>query len=156
MTADFQPTSRQSDATIAQLTKNLASYDLTKAEKLQIVNLAPTEAVELYVVSISRCLSPFLTYFLSLIASQIVEELEDRLGDKMQDILDTVQASLIAPASSDEAAQPQDQEMYHNHGQPAQLAFSAEDVEGWADEQEFVHEEGNLEDAIGDIDEDVE
>lgn len=52
LTADYQPTSRQSDASITQLTRNLAHYDLAKAEKLQIVNLAPTEAVELYVVSV--------------------------------------------------------------------------------------------------------
>ena len=30
--------------------KDLAPYELTKAEKLQVVNLAPTLAVELYVV----------------------------------------------------------------------------------------------------------
>jgi hypothetical protein len=32
--------------------KDLAQHDLTKAEKLQIVNLAPTEPVELYVVNL--------------------------------------------------------------------------------------------------------
>jgi len=37
---------------IARLTKALAQYDLTKAEKLQIVNLAPTQPVELYVVRV--------------------------------------------------------------------------------------------------------
>jgi hypothetical protein len=30
--------------------KDLAPYGLTKAEKLQVVNLAPKEPVELYVV----------------------------------------------------------------------------------------------------------
>jgi RNA polymerase Rpb4 len=35
---------------IQRLTKNLAPFDLTKAEKLQIVNLTPVEPVELYVV----------------------------------------------------------------------------------------------------------
>ena len=50
LSADYQPTSSQSEAGVIQLTKSLAPYDLTKAEKLQIVNLAPTEPVELYVV----------------------------------------------------------------------------------------------------------
>lgn len=50
LSADHQPTALQTKDGIVQLTKNLATYDLTKAEKLQIVNLAPTEAVELYVV----------------------------------------------------------------------------------------------------------
>lgn len=72
----------------------------------------------------------------------------------MQDILNTVQASLSDTASLEGQAGAEDQEMYHE--QPAQLAFSAEDVEGWVDEHDFVHEEGNLEDAIGDIDEDAE
>ena len=51
LSADYQPTAAQSDAGIAALTRSLAAYDLTTAEKLQIVNLAPTEPVELYVVS---------------------------------------------------------------------------------------------------------
>jgi len=62
--------------------KDLATYELTKAEKLQVVNLAPTLPVELYV---------------------IVEELEDRLGDRMQDILSDVKSSLTpspAPITS--------------------------------------------------------
>ena len=50
LSADYQPTHMQSEAGITQLTQSLAAYDLTKAEKLQIVNLAPTEPVELYVV----------------------------------------------------------------------------------------------------------
>ena len=52
LSADFQSTSSQTESGIAQLAKNLSSYDLTKAEKLQIVNLALTEPVELYVVGI--------------------------------------------------------------------------------------------------------
>ncbi|KAI0718165.1 HRDC-like protein [Cerioporus squamosus] len=77
LSADFQPTALQSPEGISQLTRNLAQWDLTKAEKLQIVNLAPTEPVELYVV---------------------VEELEDRFGDQMEDMLNTVKASLREPA----------------------------------------------------------
>lgn len=50
LSAEYQPTATQSEDGIVKLTKDLAAYDLTKAEKLQIVNLAPTEAVELYVV----------------------------------------------------------------------------------------------------------
>ena len=41
---------RQNEERIEKLVKGLAPYDFTKAEKLQIVNLAPTEPVELYVV----------------------------------------------------------------------------------------------------------
>ncbi|OCH90417.1 hypothetical protein OBBRIDRAFT_793281 [Obba rivulosa] len=76
LSADFQPTASQSEAGIAQLTKSLSAYELTKAEKLQIVNLAPTEPVELYV---------------------IVEELEDRFGERMDDILSLVKSSLSEP-----------------------------------------------------------
>ncbi|KAJ3824278.1 RNA polymerase Rpb4-domain-containing protein [Lentinula raphanica] len=78
LTADYQPTSSQSPSGITQLVKDLAGYELTKAEKLQIVNLAPTQPVELYV---------------------IVEELEDRLGDSMETVLSTVSASLSATPS---------------------------------------------------------
>ncbi|KAG6888817.1 hypothetical protein C0992_007431 [Termitomyces sp. T32_za158] len=78
LSADYLPTTRQSPEGITKLVKDLASYELTKAEKLQIVNLAPTMPVELYVV---------------------VEELEDRIGDGMDDLLACVDSSLGALAA---------------------------------------------------------
>jgi len=83
LSADYQPTGSQTENGIVQLTKSLAAYDLAKAEKLQIVNLAPTEPVELYV---------------------IVEELEDRFGDRIDDMLQTVRSSLTQPAGAEAAA----------------------------------------------------
>jgi hypothetical protein len=73
LSADYQPTLHQSDAGITQLVQGLQPFGLSKSEKLQVVNLAPTEPVELYV---------------------IVEELEDRLGDRMNDLLVVVSKSL--------------------------------------------------------------
>jgi hypothetical protein len=55
LTADYQPTRVQTAQGIQRLTKDLAPYGLTKAEKLQIVNLTPVEPVELYVVRASSC-----------------------------------------------------------------------------------------------------
>ncbi|KIK48073.1 hypothetical protein CY34DRAFT_798704 [Suillus luteus UH-Slu-Lm8-n1] len=66
LSADYQPTLHQSDEGITQLVGSLQPFGLSKSEKLQIVNLAPTEPVELYV---------------------IVEEVEDRLGSRMDDLL---------------------------------------------------------------------
>ncbi|KAG8214669.1 RNA polymerase Rpb4-domain-containing protein [Butyriboletus roseoflavus] len=79
LSAEYQPTSQQSDHGISQLVRDLAPFSLTKAEKLQVVNLAPTEPVELYV---------------------IVEELEDRLGDRMDEILGIVSRSLSTTAAT--------------------------------------------------------
>lgn len=73
LSAEYQPMQQQCEAGVTQLVKDLAPFGLTKAEKLQVVNLAPTEAVELYV---------------------IVEELEDRLGDRMDQVLSVVSKSL--------------------------------------------------------------
>jgi hypothetical protein len=50
LAADYVTTTTQSEEGITNLVKNLAPYELTKAEKLQIVNLTPTLPVELYVV----------------------------------------------------------------------------------------------------------
>jgi hypothetical protein len=50
LSAEYQPTRVQTAQGIQRLTKNLAAFGLTKAEKLQIVNLTPVEPVELYVV----------------------------------------------------------------------------------------------------------
>ena len=50
LSADYQPTLQQSDASITQLVRGLQPFGLSKSEKIQITNLAPTEPVELYVV----------------------------------------------------------------------------------------------------------
>ncbi|KAL4064285.1 RNA polymerase Rpb4-domain-containing protein [Scleroderma yunnanense] len=81
LSAEYQPIRQQSNASITQLVKDLAPFGLTKAEKLQVVNLAPTEPVELYVV---------------------VEELEDRLGDRMEEVLSVVSKSLHGTTSTAE------------------------------------------------------
>lgn len=52
LSANYLPNISQTEEGITKLVKDLAPYELTKAEKLQIVNLAPTLPVELYVV---RC-----------------------------------------------------------------------------------------------------
>lgn len=70
--------------------KNLAPYDLTKAEKLQIVNLAPTLPVELYVVCVMYSSG---VKFLIRSLYKIVEELEDRFGHRMEEILAHVQTT---------------------------------------------------------------
>ncbi|KAJ7269640.1 RNA polymerase Rpb4-domain-containing protein [Mycena rebaudengoi] len=74
LSSDYQPTSAQTPETITQLVKSLEPFGLTKAEKLQIVNLAPQNHIELYV---------------------IVEELEDRLAERMEEVVSHVQASLV-------------------------------------------------------------
>jgi len=76
LSANYLPNISQTEEGITKLVKGLAPYDLTKSEKLQIVNLAPTLPVELYV---------------------IVEELEDRFGDRIDEILGHVQESLTQP-----------------------------------------------------------
>ena len=50
LSADYLPNNSQTAKGITKLVKDLATYELTKAEKLQVVNLAPTLPVELYVV----------------------------------------------------------------------------------------------------------
>jgi hypothetical protein len=52
LTADYQPSSKQTPTGIQKLIKDIAPYDFTKAEKLQIVNLTPVQQVELYTVSL--------------------------------------------------------------------------------------------------------
>ncbi|KAJ6627973.1 RNA polymerase Rpb4-domain-containing protein [Mycena sp. CBHHK59/15] len=74
LSAEYQPTAAQTPEAITQLVKSLEPYGLTKAEKLQIVNLAPQNHIELYV---------------------IVEELEDRLAERMEEVISYVQASLV-------------------------------------------------------------
>ena len=58
LSADYLPNVSQTEEGITKLVKSLAPYDLTKSEKLQIVNLAPTLPVELYVVRFLNLYSP--------------------------------------------------------------------------------------------------
>ncbi|EDR13244.1 uncharacterized protein LACBIDRAFT_308881 [Laccaria bicolor S238N-H82] len=117
LSADYLPTSSQSAEGVTKLVKDLAPYELTKAEKLQVVNLAPTLAVELYV---------------------IVEELEDRLGDRMEEILTHVRSSTATAAASasqsigmgsvDDVVHIEEDSWQHNSG---------EDADGIIDEDMF-------------------
>jgi len=114
LSAEYQPTLSQTPAGITKLVKDLASFELTKAEKLQVVNLAPTEPVELYV---------------------IVEELEDRLGDRMDDILTVVKASLNAPPPTAALPAPGSELVYPLEG--PQVYTEEEQVQSWDMEQMF-------------------
>ncbi|KAG8888338.1 hypothetical protein FRB98_007912 [Tulasnella sp. 332] len=91
-------TLRQNEPSIARLLEELrpignrdeGGAGLTKAEKLMVVNLAPTTDVELYTSSNRG------TFLLPLIETlKIVEELEDRFPSEMQTILDLVSNSLL-------------------------------------------------------------
>ncbi|KAJ7060996.1 RNA polymerase Rpb4-domain-containing protein [Mycena amicta] len=74
LSAEYLPKTRSPEA-VTKLVKSLAPYGFTKAEKLQIVNLAPQEQIELYV---------------------IVEELEDRLPkERMEEVTEHVKESLL-------------------------------------------------------------
>ncbi|TFK48772.1 hypothetical protein OE88DRAFT_1646877 [Heliocybe sulcata] len=122
LTSDFQPISAQSDAGITKLVKDLEPYGFTKAEKLQIVNLAPTEAVELYV---------------------IVEELEDRLGERMEEVLSHVRASLdpdavVVVSSTQPSAAAVDNEEPPNP--PAETGSTTEvyEEETWIQDANYI------------------
>ncbi|KAH7097379.1 RNA polymerase Rpb4-domain-containing protein [Auriculariales sp. MPI-PUGE-AT-0066] len=82
--AKFQPTKKQTHDGISTLVSGLGKYSLTKGEKLQIVNLAPTEDIELYVV---------------------VEQLEERFLDDMPNILQLVRDSFDKDAVAVERTQ---------------------------------------------------
>ncbi|PFH54023.1 hypothetical protein AMATHDRAFT_45046 [Amanita thiersii Skay4041] len=85
LSSDYLPTNQQTPEGITQLVDKLAPYGLTKAEKLQVVNLAPTLPVEIYV---------------------IVEELEDRIGDQMDTVISLVQSSLTPAVTTTLNGQP--------------------------------------------------
>jgi len=128
LSAPFQPTNAQSGPRIHSLIQRLSEYPLTKAEKLQIANLAPTQPVELYV---------------------IVEEFEDRLNSKMDEILAIVQESLsvseLPPHAAEDVARRQ---------QGGNAADGEQDLGAWdygqpIEEEPVYVEEGAFE---GDLD----
>ncbi|KAK4699239.1 DNA-directed RNA polymerase III subunit RPC9, partial [Phenoliferia sp. Uapishka_3] len=112
------PLRRQTDNSISTLLDELEKFDLTKAERLQIVNLAPTTLVALVVC---------------------VEDFESRFPDEsdQQQILSLVRQHLAEPAAATtERRIPKKEEM----------AMDVDDFENEEDEGEnasdddFVHE----------------
>ena len=85
--SDYNYTSRQTDEGVASLADSLQDFGLTKGEVLQIVNLAPTEQVELYCVSPSL---PFLQEFSFRTDRQIIEQPDDRFHPETAERLDEI------------------------------------------------------------------
>ncbi|CAE6527230.1 unnamed protein product [Rhizoctonia solani] len=116
---------RQNDTAIRNLTRSLGKFTLTKSEKLQIVNLAPRQLVELYV---------------------IVENLEERFtDDELTEILQLVEQSfLIAPASALEGDQIAQTPMVANKNSRVNgdedAAVMLDGAEGDGMDNYFVHE----------------
>ncbi|GAA5968458.1 hypothetical protein JCM8115_006395 [Rhodotorula mucilaginosa] len=78
--AAVHPMRRQTSAAVAQLLDGLDDYDLTKSERLQIVNLAPTTLVELHVC---------------------IEDLAERFSDDRQEaLLELVRSHLSSETTS--------------------------------------------------------
>ncbi|KNC73189.1 hypothetical protein SARC_14252, partial [Sphaeroforma arctica JP610] len=79
------PTQYHTAESIQKLTKGMAPFGLTKAEKLQIVNNMPRSEVEIHV---------------------IVEEVEERLPENAwEEIVSAVEASILsAPTDADDTA----------------------------------------------------
>ncbi|KAJ1303326.1 hypothetical protein OPQ81_011522 [Rhizoctonia solani] len=118
---------RQNDTAIRNLTRSLGKFALTKSEKLQIVNLAPRQLVELYV---------------------IVENLEERFtDDELTEMLQLVEQSfLIAPTFALQTGQTTRTRVIANKEANPHVDGDADadavwdDTEGDDVENNFVHE----------------
>ncbi|KAH7336984.1 RNA polymerase Rpb4-domain-containing protein [Rhizoctonia solani] len=116
---------RQNDTAIRNLTRSLGKFALTKSEKLQIVNLAPRQLVELYVV---------------------VENLEERFtDDQLTEMLQLVEQSfLIAPTSALEGDQTTRAALVTNKAANSKTSGDTEATwdadEGDGMENYFVHD----------------
>ena len=82
---------------MAHLTRGLKKYGLTKAEKLQIVNMCPQTVLELYVV---RFMSGVTSKAGSNHPPQIVEEVETRFEHHLDEILALVKEKLTEQPQS--------------------------------------------------------
>lgn len=137
--ADYNVTARQTREGVAALADQLQDYGLTKAELLQVCNLAPRSQVGLYLVS-----SPTLVGRTD--AHQVLEDAERRLPMPYEDTMDAIVGDVIAPTVLD--AVPTELMPYVNTVQPAEIANAVmnETAEyAYADEEEmneeeFVHE----------------
>ncbi|KAK1924665.1 hypothetical protein DB88DRAFT_486353 [Papiliotrema laurentii] len=115
--SDLCQTSRQSPEGIEQLIHSLQRRDLVKAEVLQIVNLAPSDAAELYCV---------------------IEDAETRFGYETNDVLDAVRADV---ASSLLPEAPEHLQHYVSAAQTAGVGSGHGAAYYEGDEEEYGHEE---------------
>ncbi|PBK76678.1 hypothetical protein ARMSODRAFT_238649 [Armillaria solidipes] len=130
LSAEYQPTKSQTEQGITRLVKDLDKYALTKAEKLQVVNLAPTLPVELY----------------------IVEELEDRLGESMEEILVNVQSSLSSTANTTTEMNSYPSTVHEELGSANEEDTSFWDAEGDVDTEIQFDDRGEGVGVEGDLD----
>ncbi|KAG9127036.1 hypothetical protein FRC07_000921 [Ceratobasidium sp. 392] len=119
---------RQNDMAIRNLTRGLGKFSLTKSEKLQIVNLAPRQLVELYV---------------------IIENLEDRFSDDdLNEVLQLVEESFLIDPIAVNRTRPSATTSAVNHPADAQTDTGSdadgawETGEGDTMENYLVHETG--------------
>ncbi|GAA5988128.1 hypothetical protein JCM10908_002074 [Rhodotorula pacifica] len=84
--ADAHPMRRQTSAGVAKLLDGLDDYELTKSERLQIVNLAPQTLVELHVC---------------------IEDLAERYSDEQQEALLDLVRSHLGTAAPETATLPE-------------------------------------------------
>ncbi|KAK0233755.1 RNA polymerase Rpb4-domain-containing protein [Armillaria fumosa] len=131
LSAEYQPMKSQSEHGITQLVKDLDKYALTKAEKLQVVNLVPTLPVELYV---------------------IVEELEDRLGESMEEILANVQSSISPTANTTTEMNSYPSTVHEELGPANEEDTSFWDAEGDVDTEIQFDDRGEGVGVEGDLD----
>ncbi|KAK0455927.1 RNA polymerase Rpb4-domain-containing protein [Armillaria borealis] len=131
LSAEYQPTKSQTEQGITRLVKDLDKYALTKAEKLQVVNLVPTLPVELYV---------------------IVEELEDRLGESMEEILVNVQSSLSSTANTTTEMNSYPSTVHEELGSVNEEDTSFWDAEGDVDTEIQFDDRGEGVGVEGDLD----
>ncbi|GAA6064609.1 hypothetical protein JCM10212_007098 [Sporobolomyces blumeae] len=118
------PTRRQTAESVSTLLDALDRYDLTKAERLQLVNSAPTSLVELHVC---------------------IEDLEERFpGDEAQEsLLSEIRSHLSRkPVQSTTTASSSDATKMELDRSGAALERDEEDDEGWdqGDDGGFVQE----------------
>ena len=83
------PVSHETESGVSACLSKLDAYKLTKAEKLQIINLAPTSEV---VVNLVR------EHLKCINSTQLIEECEERLSDQaMEQLISDVSTTLNVP-----------------------------------------------------------
>lgn len=126
---------------------------LTKAERLQLVNHAPTSVVDLHTVRADHYEDTYLTYL------QLVEELGQRLSEEqIQDVLECVSTHFPVPDRDVLHLEPAEYEDVSMATAEQNNSFAAEEPEEQAaveehdafPEEHFEYDSGRVDDDMGD------